>query len=130
MPGTLLLDCEGLSKFYRDDHAVTWLVRTALRQGRTVATTAMTVLEADYDRVHPARARWVLSGIDVRAITRDVAGKAADLLRANKLHGHKHAIDAAFAAIARAAPRPADVLTSDPQDLKLLCGPTIRVVRV
>ncbi|KUL39915.1 hypothetical protein [Actinoplanes awajinensis] len=40
--------------------------------------------------IHPGRVRWVLSQIDVRAVTRKVAEQAADLLRANKLHGHRH----------------------------------------
>ena len=73
MPGTLILDCEGLSKLYRDDKDVARLVAAAQQQGRRVATTAMTLLEADYERIHPGRVRWVLSQIDVRAVTRKVA---------------------------------------------------------
>jgi hypothetical protein len=130
MPGTLLLDGEGLSKLYRRDRTVTALVQAAHEEGIRVATTAMTLVEADHERIHPARARWVLSRIDVHAITRELAGTATELLRENGLHGHKYAIDAVFAAVARVVPRPATVLTSDPEDLTLLCGPAVEVIRV
>ncbi|MDO0925917.1 hypothetical protein QQY24_10965 [Streptomyces sp. TG1A-8] len=39
-------------------------------------------------------------------------------------------VDAAFAVIARIAPRPATVLTSDPGDPTLLRGPSVEVVKV
>ena len=130
MPGTLLLDSEGLSKLYRKDRAILALVQAASEEEVRVATSAMTVLEADYDRIHPARITWVLSRVDVHDITSEVAVQAAALLRTHTLHGHKYAIDAAFAVIARTAARPCTVLTSDPEDLTLLCGPTVRVLKV
>ncbi|MEU0661436.1 DNA-binding protein [Streptomyces lavendulocolor] len=130
MPGTLLLDSEGLSKLYRKDRTVVTLVQAASEEGIRVATSAMTTLEADYERVHPARITWVLSRVDVHDVTRQITDQAAALLRAHHLHGHKYAIDAAFAAIARNAPRPVTVLTSDPEDLTLLCGPSVEVIKV
>ncbi|MFC7220298.1 DNA-binding protein [Streptomyces polyrhachis] len=130
MPGTLLLDSEGLSKLYRKDRTVVALLQAAAEEGVRVATSAMTALEADYEQIHPARITWVLSRVDVHDVTRKVADEAAVLLRSHGLHGHKHATDAAFAALARNAPRPATVLTSDPEDLTLLCGPGVEVVKV
>ncbi|GAA3476252.1 MULTISPECIES: DNA-binding protein [Streptomyces] len=130
MPGTLLLDSEGLSKLYLKDRTVMALVQAAVEEGVRVATTAMTTLEADYERIHPARIRWVLSRIDVHDVTKEIADQAAELLRAHHLHGHKYAIDAVLAAIARTAPRPVTVLTSDPEDLTLLCGSAVEVVKV
>lgn len=130
MPGTLLLDSEGLSKLYRKDRTVVALVQAASEEGVRVATSAMTTLEADFERIHSARIKWVLSRIDVHDVTRDVTAQAATLLRTHHLHGHKYAIDAAFAAIARTAPPPVTVLTSDPEDLTLLCGPAVEVVKV
>jgi hypothetical protein len=130
MPGTLLLDSEGLSKLYRKDRVVVALVQAASEEGVRVATSAMTTLEADYDRIHPARIKWVLSRVDVHGITRELAAQAADLLRDHRLHGHKYAIDAAFAALARTSPRPVTVLTSDPEDLTLLCGPAVEIIKV
>ncbi|MFI9587898.1 DNA-binding protein [Streptomyces sp. NPDC052236] len=130
MPGTLLLDCEGLSKLYRKDRTVVALIQAASEDGVRVATSTMTTLEADYERIHPARIKWVLSRVDVHDVTKEITDQAAALLRTHRLHGHKYAIDAAFAAIARAAPQPATVLTSDPEDLTLLCGPAVEIVKV
>ncbi|GAB2839026.1 hypothetical protein GCM10022221_43180 [Actinocorallia aurea] len=131
MPGgTLLLDCEGLSKLYRKDRTVLALIQAAYDEGVRVATTAMTMLEADDERIHPARVAWVLSRVDVHDITRETSVQAAALLRSHRLHGHKYAIDSAFAAIARAARTPVTVLTSDPEDLTLLCGPGIEVLKI
>ncbi|GGP89016.1 hypothetical protein GCM10010249_03380 [Streptomyces roseolilacinus] len=44
--------------------------------------------------------------------------------------GHTYAIDAVLAVTARNASRPVTVLTSDPEDLPLLCGPSVEVVKV
>ncbi|MFF9192172.1 DNA-binding protein [Streptomyces rochei] len=129
MPGTLLLDSGGLSKLYRKDRTVVALVQAASKEGVRVATSAMTTLEADYERIHPARITWVLSRIDVHDVTKEITDRAAVLLRTHHLHGHKYAIDAALAA-ARKAPRPVTVLTSDPEGLTLLCGPSVEVVKV
>ncbi len=130
MAGTLLLDSEGLSKLYLKDRAVTALVQAAAEEGVRVATTAMATLEADYERIHPARTRWILSRIDVHDVTRAVADQAAVLLRNHGLHGHKYAIDAVLAAVARTASAPVIVVTSDPEDLILLCGPSVDVLKI
>jgi hypothetical protein len=130
MPGTLLLDCEGLSKLYRKDRTVVALVQAASEEGVRVATSAMTTLEADCERIHPARIKWVLSRVDVHDVSKEITDQAAVLLRTHRLHGHKYAIDAVFAAIARALPQPVTVLTSDPEDLRLLCGPAVEIVKV
>ncbi|BDD74554.1 DNA-binding protein [Streptomyces anthocyanicus] len=130
MPGTLLLDSEGLSKLYRKDRTVMALVQAAAEEGVRVATSAMTTLEAEYERIHPARIKWILSRVDVHDVTKEITDQAAALLRAHRLHGHTYAIDAAFAVIARDASRPVTVLTSDPEDLTLLCGPSVGVVKV
>ncbi|MET7683474.1 DNA-binding protein [Streptomyces sp. NPDC005423] len=130
MPGTLLLDSEGLSKLYLKDRIVLALVQAALEEGIRVATTAMTTLEADYARIHPARIRWVLSRIDVHDVTKHVTDQAAALLRGNRLSGHKYAIDAVLCTVARSVPGPVTVLTSDPEDISRLCGPAIEVVTV
>ncbi|MFM9590225.1 DNA-binding protein [Streptomyces scabiei] len=130
MPGTLLLDSEGLSKLCLKDRMVMALVQAALEEGVRVATTAMTTLEADCERIHPARIRWVLSRIDVHDVTKDVTDRAAALLRQHGLGGHKYAIGAVLSAVARSVPGPVTVLTSDPEDIGLLCGRAIEIVKV
>lgn len=106
------------------------LVQAASEEGIRVATSAMTTLEADYERIHPARIKWVLSRVDVHDVTKEVTDQAATLLRTHHLHSRKYAIDAAFAVIARTAPHPVTVLTSDPEDLTLLYGPAVEFVKV
>ncbi|MFF8569513.1 type II toxin-antitoxin system VapC family toxin [Streptomyces albidoflavus] len=130
MAGTLLLDSEGLSKLYRKDPAALNFIQAARRESVRVVTSTMTVVEADYERVHPARISWVLSRVDVHDVTREIADQATRLLRTHRLHGHKYAIDAVLAAIARSAALPATLLTSDPEDLSLLCGPSVEVRKV
>ncbi|GAA3777637.1 type II toxin-antitoxin system VapC family toxin [Streptomyces phyllanthi] len=130
MPGTLLLDSEGLSKLCLKDRTVLALVQAASEEGIRVATTTMTTLEADYERIHPARIRWALSRIDVHDVTKGVTDQAAALLRDHHLSGRKYAIDAVLAAIARSAPGPVTVLTSDTEDISMLCGPAIEVIKL
>jgi hypothetical protein len=56
--------------------------------------------------------------------------QAAALLRDHGLRGHTYAIDAVLAAIARSTQGPVTVLTSDTEDIGLLCGPAIEIVKV
>ncbi|GLY00967.1 hypothetical protein [Actinoplanes sp. NBRC 101535] len=126
----MLLDCEGLSKLYHDDRTIAALMHAAQESRIRVGTSVMTLLEADDKKVHPARIKWILSRIDVHAITHEIADRAAELLRTHRLHGHKYAIDAVFAAVARSSPPPVTVLTSDPEDLSLLCGAAVKIIRV
>ena len=130
MPGTLLLDCEGLSKLYHRDRQVVIHVEAARQEGIRVGTTAMTRLEAEDRRLNKARITWVLSRLDFHEITRAASDSAADLLRTHQLHGHKYAIDAVLAAVARGAAPPVTILTSDPEDLSMLCGAGIEIIKV
>lgn len=63
-------------------------------------------------------------------MTESIARHAAALLADTGLHGHKYAIDAMLSATALAAPGPATVLTSDPEDLTTLCGGRVTVIKV
>ncbi|WP_067852210.1 DNA-binding protein [Nocardia shimofusensis] len=130
MAGTLLLDSEGLSKLYRGDRAVVTWVEAARLENIRVGTTTMTRLEAEHGRLPKNRISWTLSRLEVHEITRRVSDDAAELLRTHSLHGHKYAVDAVLAAVARAARPPVTVLTSDTEALTLLCGPGIAVVAV
>ncbi len=47
---------------------------------------------------------------------------------AGGLHRREYAIDAAVCAVALAADRPVTVLTSDPEDITMICGPAVTVV--
>lgn len=129
----LLLDSEGLSQLYHKQGRTPLFIEVAEVDAVRVATTAMTVIEADGAKVHPARMRWVLSQIDVHPITREIAMAASALLRRHDMSGHKYAIDATLAAVAVDASTRGlvTVLTSAPEDLTRLCdGSAVRVVKI
>jgi hypothetical protein len=99
--GTLLLGCEGLSKLVRHSLELTeWLAAAEV------------------------------SRVNIIPPTEAIARHASKLLAAAGLHGHKYALDAIVAATAPASPAPVTVLTSDPEDLLMLCGPGTRVIKV
>jgi len=130
MPGTLVLDCEGLSKLHLKDRCLFALVQAATEEDIRVVTAAMTTLEADHERVHPARVTRVLSRIDIRDVTKELTAQAAVLPRDQRMHGHKDAVGAVPAAIARSSPAPVTLATSAPDDLAQLCGPAAEIVAV
>ncbi|MER6999730.1 DNA-binding protein [Streptomyces sp. NPDC000410] len=128
--GTVVLDCEGLSKLVADDSRVIALVSRARDQRTHVATSAITPVEARHPGIAQPRFDWVLSRIDVVPVTEDISRSASKLLAAARLHGHKYALDAILCATALSLPGPVIVLTSDPEDIATLCGPRVRVVKV
>jgi predicted nucleic acid-binding protein len=128
--GTLVLDCEGLSKLVRRDLALTeWLVAAEADDLRVV-TSSVTLVEARDPKVSQARFDFAVSRVNVVPPTEAVARRASKLLAAAGLHGHKYALDAIVAATALDSPPPVTVLTSDPEDLLMLCGSHARVVRI
>ncbi|MEU6170955.1 hypothetical protein ABZ832_03420 [Streptantibioticus parmotrematis] len=90
----------------------------------------MTLIEAHHKRMNHAAWSWALSRIAVEGVTREIAGEAIDLLVTAGLHGHKYAIDAALAAVALRQRGDVTIFTSDPEDMKLLCGNRVVIHRV
>lgn len=129
MNGTLVLDCEGLSKTVLRDRTVMARLAQARLDGIRVVTSAATMVEARHPRMDQARFDWAVSRLVIEPVTESIARAASRLLAAHGRHGHQHAIDAIVAATALAAPPPRILLTSDPADLTLLCGQTVRVVK-
>lgn len=130
MSGTLVLDCEGLSKLIRRTPEVTEWLAAAEAEDIRVVTSSVTLVEARDPRVGQARFDYAVSRVNVIPPTEVIARHAGKLLAAAGLHGHKYALDAIVAATALASPAPAIVLTSDPGDLRTLCGSGIRVIKV
>jgi hypothetical protein len=128
--GTLVLDCEGLSKWCAADQTITAYVREAQDNDFRVIVSALTPTETYDMRVKNDRFRWHLSRLRIEPVTNEIAFDAIDLLREAGLHGHKYAIDAVVAATALRAVRPALILTSDVDDMIKLCGKRIRIVSV
>ena len=128
--GTLVLDCEGLSKFVSDHEPVVALVAEARRRGMEVVISALTIIEAAHRRTEKARLARVLSGVRIVHIGDEEAKAASAMLINAGLHGHKYAIDAAVAEMALRQRRPVVMLTSDIDDMTKLCGDRVRLVAV
>ncbi|MYU24382.1 PIN domain-containing protein [Streptomyces sp. SID8352] len=128
--GTLVLDSEGLAKAVLRDRTVTAWLALARADDLRVITSAATLVEVVHPRINRPALEWTLSRLVVEPITEPIACHAAALLADAGLHGHKYAIDAMLAATALAAPGPATILTSDPEDLIALCGGRAAVIKV
>ncbi|MCZ7417132.1 type II toxin-antitoxin system VapC family toxin [Streptomyces sp. WMMC897] len=131
MSGTWVLDSEALSLYFRDDREIVTLLKVAAKRDVRVVVSAVTLVEADPNGAHKARMSWALSRVVVEPVTKEIATHAVELLRGGGgLAGHEYAIDAMVSATALRAARPVSVLTSDPEDMALLCGEDVTVVKV
>lgn len=130
MSGTLVLDSEGLSKTVLKDRMVMARLAQARIDGLRVVTSAAALVEARNPRMNQARFDWAVSRLVIEPVTENTARAASRLLAEHGLHGHQHAIDATVAATALAAPAPRILLTSDPEDLAMLCGEGVRIVKI
>jgi predicted nucleic acid-binding protein len=128
--GTLVLDCEGLSKLVQRTPELTEWLAAAEAEDVRVVTSSVTLVEARNPKMQQARFDYALSRVNVVPPSEPIARHASKLLARARLHGHKYALDAIVAATALAAPPPVTVLTSDPDDLLMLCGSAARVIKV
>ncbi|WP_250288852.1 type II toxin-antitoxin system VapC family toxin [Streptomyces atroolivaceus] len=130
MSGTLVLDCEGLSNLVRRAPEITEWLMAAEAEDIRVVTSSVTLVEARDPKVNQARFDYAVSRVNVIPPSEAIARHASKLLATARLHGHKYALDAIVAATAFASPAPVTVLTSDPEDLLMLCGPSVRIIKV
>lgn len=128
--GTLVLDAQGLSGWLANDSRVLDALAFAQTAKADIVMSAMTVIEASHGKTDGRRLDWLLSRARVVPVTAASARAAGRRLVEAGVHGHSHAIDAVVAELASRQPKPVAVLTSDPDDLRLLCDPHVRVVRV
>lgn len=125
-----VLDCEALSLAVRGDRMMIARLELAARGEGEVVTSPMTLVEAYDGRTTEQRWDWVLSRLNVADIGKDEARQARRLLVDTKLHGHKYAIDAVLAVIARRQKGQVTVFTSDVDDLEKLVPDRIVVKKV
>jgi predicted nucleic acid-binding protein len=125
-----VLDCEALSLAVRGDRMMIARLELAARGEGEVVTSPMTLVEAYDGRATEQRWDWVLSRLNVADIGTDEARQARRLLADTKLHGHKYAIDAVLAVIARQQKGQVTVFTSDVDDLEKLVPDRIVVKKV
>ncbi|MFI9381056.1 PIN domain-containing protein [Kutzneria sp. NPDC052558] len=127
---TLVLDSEGLAKAVLRDRELTAWLAAARAADERVITSAATLVEVIHPRINRAAFDWVTSRLTVEPVTAEIAKQAGVLLERAGYHGHKYAIDAMLAATALAARGPTTILTSDPDDIAMLCGHLVTVVKV
>ena len=125
-----VLDCEALSAAVRGDRRMMAVLKLAAKGDADVVTSALTLVEAHDGRITEQRWDWVMSRVDVAAIGKSEAKAARKLLTDVGLHGHKYAIDACLAVIARRQRGDVTVLTSDVEDLEKLVPETVLVRKV
>lgn len=130
MSGTLVLDCEGLSALVRRTPEITEWLAAAEAEDMRVVISSVTLVEARDPKINQARFDYAVSRVNIIPPTEAIARHAGKLLATAGLHGHRYALDALVAATALSSPAPATVLTSDPEDLLMLCGPRVRVIKV
>ena len=118
--GALVLDAQGIVKLAAGDPAVRALVQTAHRRYDNVVTAASTLAEVLRGGGADARIHRILQRVTVASIDKEAGCKAGELLGATGLSGHRFAVDAMLAVVALAQPRPALLLTSDPDDMARL----------
>ena len=106
MNGTLVLDCEGLSKLVRRTPELTEWLAAAEAEDIRVITSSVTLVEARDPKTNQARFDHAVSRINIVPPTETIARHASRLLAAAGLHGHKYALDAIVAATALASPLP------------------------
>jgi predicted nucleic acid-binding protein len=118
--GALVLDAQGLVKLAAGDPAVRALVQTAHRRYDNVVTAASTLTEVLRGGAADARMHRILQRVTVVSIDKAAGRTAGELLGATGLTGHRCTVDAMLAVVALAQPRPALLLTSDPDDMARL----------
>jgi predicted nucleic acid-binding protein len=120
VPGSLVLDSEGLSKLASGDPRARAFLATAINRRARVCASAITLTEVLRGGPRDAAVHRVLARITLLPVTPEVARQAGELLGATGLSGHRCAIDAVVAVTAQRLDRPAVLLTSDPDDLNRL----------
>ncbi|MEU5161831.1 PIN domain-containing protein [Streptomyces sp. NPDC020875] len=125
-----VLDSEALSLAVRGDRMMIARLRLAADGEAEVVTSPMTLVEAYDGRTTEQRWDWVLSRITVAEIGKDEARQARRLLADAGLHGHKYAIDAVLAVVARQRKGQVTIFTSDVDDLERLVPDRIVVRKV
>lgn len=123
-----MLDSEGLARAVLRDRDVNNVMTAAKDNDVRVLTSAATLVEVMHPRLNRSAFEWTLAQLSVEPVTESLARRAAALLAAVRRHGHRHAIDAMVAATALAAAAPVTVLTSDLENLRLLCGDRVTVI--
>lgn len=127
---TFVLDSEALSSLVSGDRHMMARLAIVVRGEADAVTSAMTTIEAHDGKMPDARWSWILSRLSIAPVGKDEAKEARGLLKDVGLHGHKYAIDAVLAVVARRLRGDVIVYTSDVDDMEKLLPSTVLVKKV
>jgi predicted nucleic acid-binding protein len=118
----VVLDSEGLARAVLRDVYMRAVIQEARDSLSPVIVSAATLVEVVHPKTDEAALNWTLSTLTVESVSKDVALRAARLLKTARLHGHRAAIDAMVCATALQAGTMPTIYTSDPDDIRALVG--------
>ncbi|MPZ64497.1 MAG: DNA-binding protein [Pseudonocardiaceae bacterium] len=124
----VVLDSEGLSGWIRRDRAVMATLQELFDMGADLVVSANIIIEVTHAKADMPRVNWLLSQVHTEPVTKSAAKAAARLLADAGLHGHEHAIDATVAEAALRQSTPVAILTSDADDMRMLCGRRVHLI--
>lgn len=130
-PHSILLDAEALSALARDDRRMQGWATFAKRSDSVIYAPSLTLAEVTDGTARDVAVRRAVKAVRLVDVGPEI-GYRAGHLRASAADSRRKprdlTVDAVVAATALALPTPAVVLTSDPEDLRLLlAGHGLRV---
>lgn len=127
--GSLLLDAHGLTAMSERARPVQAFLERARSFDAPVVVSWITLAEVLSGGARDEAARWALSKVRLEPLQEQDFRAAGELMALTGMGGHT--VDALVAVTARRLPEPCVVLTSDPDDLRLLCsGSRVAPVRI
>lgn len=127
-PQPIIFDSEGFSRAISRDLYIRGVVEKSYTLGLPVIVSAATIVEVIHPNMNQAAYNWTRSRLDIIPVSEEIAVAAAKMLMDNKMHGHKHAIDALVAATALVFGGHPTIFTSDPDDFRKLVGKRASIV--
>lgn len=130
-PNTVLLDAEALSALARDDRSMQAWATFARRSDSVVYASCLTFAEVTDGTARYASVRRAVKAVRLVDVGPQIGFRAGELRAQAAASRRKHrdlTVDSVVAATALTLPMPVVVLTSDPDDLRLLlAGHDVRV---
>ena len=122
-PHSMLLDAEALSALARDDRSMQAWATFAKRSDSIIYASCLTLVEVTDGSARDSAVRRAVKAVRLVDVDPEIGYRASELRAAVGTSRRKLrdlTVDAVVAATALALPSPVVVLTSDPDDLRLL----------
>lgn len=122
-PHSILLDAEALSALARGDRSMQAWATFAKRSDSVIFASCLTLAEVIDGTARDVGVRRAAKAVRVLDVSSEIGYRAGQLRAAAVASRRKHrdlTVDAVVAATALTLPTPVVVLTSDPEDLRLL----------